>query len=352
MSLSIANYYELVLSYYLMVRNRPTSVLLLGLISVLAACGGDNGARETTSSTSVSSTTTTAVESTTTSEPSRLEQLGYPISDDWVVETVVAGIDAGTGGLAIDADGFMYQGDFGYPGHFGDAIYRISPEGVVDTLVESDEFRSLTMTTFGPDGSLYQSSYGTGDVFKVAMDGTIEEVATGLEGPTGIVALEDGSLFVEAYDSGVLHKILADGTVTEFARDAGFSGINGMTRGPDGTLYLVNHRNGGMFAVDQQGNVTQLHRFPGATSHVVYHDGSLFVTSRGSFVIYRWDLATGEAEIIAGNAEPGDQDGRGSESSFGQPNAITVGPDGALYINHGDGDKSSKVTIRRISLQP
>jgi hypothetical protein len=60
----------------------------------------------------------------------------------------------------------------------------------------------------------------------------------------------------------------------------------------------------------------------------------------------------GAVEIIARNGEPGDADGRGAASSFGRPNAITIGPDGALYINHADADGANPVTIRRIVHEP
>ncbi len=246
----------------------------------------------------------------------------------------------------------IYQADFGYSGHVGNSVYRILPDGTVETLVQSDEMQSLTMTTFGADGKLYQSSYGSGKVFTIGEDGTATLVADGIGGPTGIVGLEDGTLFVEAYNTGILHKIDPDGTVSEFATHPEFDGINGMTIGPDGTLYLANHRDGGLFSVDEGGTVTKLHEFPWQTSHVAYLDGGLFVTSRGIFVVYRYDLETGEAEIVAGNTVPGDQDGRGLESSFGRPNAITVGPDGALYINHADGENNNPVHIRKIVHQP
>ena len=107
------------------------------------------------------------------------------------------------------------------------------------------------------------------------------------------------------------------------------------------------------YAVDDTGEVTKLHRFPKEGAHVAYHDGGLFVTSRTGFVIWRFDLESGEVEIVAGNGEPGDADGRGVESSFGSPNAIVVGPDGHLYINHADGPTGAvPATIRRIRYDP
>ncbi len=345
---------------------RPlTFIAFLSTISlIVAACGTDQAVTTTqpTTTTTGEATTTTA-EATTTTEQAEttttvsaeleyLLELGYTFSDEYVVETVVRDIDSGTGGLAIDEDGVMYQADFGYSGHDGNTVYRIQPDGTVEAFSQSDGMDALTMTTFGADGRLYQSSYGSGNVFVIGEDGTAELFAEGIGGPTGIVALEDGTVFVEAYNTGIIHRITPDGTMTDWAEHPEFDGINGMTIGPDGTIYVANHRDGGLFSVTQEGEVTKLHEFPWQTSHVAYLDGSLFVTSRGIFVVYRYDVETGEVEIVAGNTQPGDADGRGLESSFGRPNAITVGPDGALYFNHADGPNNNPVHIRRIIHQP
>jgi len=341
-----------------------TVVVILTIALLSAACGtsSSEARAETTATTSTiaPTVTTSTVAATTTVEPpptttvalSPLEKLGYPVSDDWVVETVIAEIDAATGGLAIDPDGVMYQADFGYSGHPGDSLLRITPDGTVETFARSEEMESLTMTVFGPDGTLYQSSYGSNRVFVIEPNGEARIIAEGLRGPTGIAVGADGVLYVEAYNSNIIHRIMPDGAVEDWVFDRRFNGINGIAAGPDGTLYVVDHKDGSVFAVDQDGVVTPLHKFPKATSHVAYSDGSLFVTSRGAYVVFRYDLATGEAEIIAGNGEPGRMDGRGSEASMGRPNAITVGPDGNLYINHGGGNANNPVSIRRISFQP
>lgn len=331
-----------------------TRLLPAGLVlaAVLVGCAGAPQITQEATTTTVEPPSSTQAVTTTTAAPTALEKLGYPVSDEYVVETVVADIDSGTGGLAVAEDGTMYLGDFGYPGHFGDTVYRIDPDGTVSTLVESDDMRSLTMTTFGPDGRLYQSSYGSDRVFAIDPDGTAHLIAEGISGPTGLVVLEDGTIVVEAFDAGIIHKVSPDGTITDWVSDPRFKGINGLVQGPDGTLYVANFRDGAIFSVDASGAVTRLHEFPKATAHVAYLDGSLFVTSRLGYVVFRYDLATGDTEVIAGNGEPGDRDGRGGESSFGRPNAITVGPDGALYINHADGKAAKPVTIRRIARRP
>ena len=189
-------------------------------------------------------------------------------------------------------------------------------------------------------------------MFRIEPDGTPVVIAEGIRGPTGIAKLDDGTLIVEAFDSSTIHRIAPDGTITDWVFDRRFGGINGLTMGPDSTLYVIDFKDGQLFTVTPDGTVEKLYKFPKATAHGVYHDGSLFVTSRLGYVVFRYDLATGEAEIIAGNAEPGDADGRGSEASFGRPNAIAVGPDGSLYFNHGSGASNDPVTIRRIRFDP
>ncbi len=327
---------------------------VLALAYILTACGTDATPTGTPAETMSSAPEPTP--DPTTSQPSPLDELianGYPVSDEYVVETVVRDLDAGTGGLAIDDDGYFYQADFGYPGHPGRSVYRVSPDGgQVEEFASSEEMDALTMTVFGPDGTLYQSSYRTDKVFAIDDDGNPEVVADGILGPTGIVVLEDGTLLVEAYDGSVMHEVSPDGTVSEWTRSSEFRGVNGLTMGPDGTLYAANHREGGLLVIDEAGEVTRLHTFPAPTSHVVYHDGALFVTSRGSFVVFRYDLETEDIEIVAGNGEPGFSDGRGTEASFGSPNAITVGPDGELYFNHADGEGVMTVHIRRLAHRP
>lgn len=334
---------------------------------LLAACGSgsaDSPSAQDTTTTSVQPTTTTSppptttttIEQTTTSSTPQtaLEKLGFPVSDEWVVETVVRDIVSATGGLAVDADGNFYQADFGgYDGNAGNAVYKISPDGEVEVFATSDDMAALTMTVLADDGTIYQSAYGANKVFKISPTGEVTLLAEGIRGPAGIVVNDDGSLIVEAYNSNKIHLIATDGTVTDWVTDPRFNGINGIAEGDDGTLYIIDHKDGSIFSVSADGStVEKLFKFPKPTSHGVFLDGKLYVTSRGGYVVFSYDIATGGVEIVAGNGEPGDRDGRGGESSFGRPNAITVGPDGALYTNHGDGTANDPVTIRRISRQP
>lgn len=333
-----------------MARHRLT-LISMTLAVVVGACGGEPDVDST--SEPVATSSSTRMPPTTSVAPSEIEGLEYPVSDDWVVETVARDIAAGTGGLAVDEQGVIYMGDFGYTTNPGNGIYRITPDGEAGVFADAEGMSQLTTTRIGPDASLYQSAYGSNTVFRVDRDGNADVVTQDILGPTGIVVLEDGTLVVASWSQGIIHRVHPDGTVEDWVdRHEGFNGINSLTMGPDGTIYVVNIRDGALFAVDPGGNVSELHRFPRANSHVAYHDGSLFVTSRGDYVIFRYDLETDEAEVIAGNGEPGDADGRGIESSFGRPNAITAGPDGALFFNHTAGTGDTPVHIRKLTHEP
>lgn len=305
----------------------------------------------TTTTTSSPATTATLAETTTTAGAVNLIH-GYPVSDEYVVETVITGIDAGTGGLAIAEDGTMYMADFGYTGHPGNTLLRISVDGTVEPFSQHEDMDQLTMTRFAADGTILQSSYGSGHLFRIDEGGNAEVVVDGLRGPTGIVILDDGTLVVEAYNLRALMKVYADGTVEEWVADIKMAGPNGLTMGPDGTIYVIDHKDGGLFAVSPAGELEKLLQFPKSTSHGVYHDGGVFVTSRNGFVVYRYDIETADVVIIAGSGIEGAADGRGAEASFGRLNAITLGPDGALYVNHGGEDGINPVSIRRIVHKP
>lgn len=196
---------------------RLTLALLIFSVIFVGCASGETSATTTIAATtsSTASTTTTVAPPSTSGRPSRLESMGYPISNEWVVETVVSDIPVGTGGLAIADDGTMYQADFGFAGMPGDGVYRIDPDGTVEIFSESDDFTNLTMTAFGADGNLYQTSYGSGQVFRIEEDGTAVLLAEGLRGPTGIVGLDDGTLIVESYDASIIHRIAPDGTVSD-----------------------------------------------------------------------------------------------------------------------------------------
>jgi sugar lactone lactonase YvrE len=337
-------------------------VLIVAVVLTTAACAGSDTADTTsTTGTAPSATasspetttapTTTVAETTTTSPvvPGLDSPDDYPVSDDYVVETVAADIDAGTGGLTLDAEGNLYTADFGYTGHDGNTLFKISPDGSVEPFATHETMDQLTGNRVAPDGTIYQSSYGSGYVYRIDRDGGVEVVTDQMTGPTGVVLTDEGRLLVLDCNRNAVYEVLADGSAELFAGGIteGMRCPNGVTQDPDGNLYVVNYGHGQLMKVSSDGSeLSVLHSFPGGNAHVVYYDGMLFITARETNHIFRYDLATGEVDVIAGTGEAGLTDGPGPEATFGSPNAIVVDEDGNIYFNHGSDTGLNPTAIR------
>jgi sugar lactone lactonase YvrE len=293
--------------------------------------------------------TTTVVETTTTRPPVPTPE-GYEVSSEYSVETIMGGLDAGTGGLAVDAEGNLYHADFGYGDHVGDTVYKVTPDGNVSEFATSALFDSLTGNTFGSDGRLYQSSFGSSNIATIDPDGTVTLLTDQVRGPTGIVVTDEGRVFVDSCRRNQVFEVFADGEAEVFAGGVGMNCPNGLTIDDDGNLYVVNFNSGFMQRITPDGAIEAIYRFPSGNAHVVHVDGFLFVTARTDHRVYRYEIATGEAVVVAGTGEEGLDDGPGAEATIARPNAIAVGPDGSLYINHGGGDgRNDPVWIRKIT---
>ena len=332
-----------------------TSLVVLALVA--AACGSASSATTTTSTTTrattttvPATTTTTAATTTTTAASTTTTTEGptvYAVSDDYIVETIVVIDGAAAGGLAF-SEGFLYSADFGFTDSRGDRVLKISLDGSVEVFAQPEKMRQGTGNAFAPDGTLYQSSFGSGDLFAISPDGTITEITGAIGGPTGIAITHEGEVFVDACSSNIVYRMLEDGTPEIFARHTRFQCPNGLTLDDEGNLYVANFRHGELHKITPDGEVSLLHEFPSPLGHVEHFEGQLFITARRDHLIYRYDLATDVADIIAGTGEAGSADGPGSEATIARPNALAIGPDGTVYINHGTADGNNPTYIRAI----
>ncbi|GAA5155749.1 PQQ-dependent sugar dehydrogenase [Nocardioides marinquilinus] len=145
------------------------------------------------------------------------------------------------------------------------------------------------------------SGVPTGDLRTTGETPAIDEVATGLVVPWGLVPLDDGSLLVGARDAAEVSLVPADGGEPEVVgrvdgvRAQGESGLLGLALSPDGAT-LFAYRTGES------------------------ENGVVAMTWDGERLGEPTDVVTG----IPGGA------------SFHQGGALAVGPDGLLYVGTGD----------------
>ena len=167
---------------------------------------------------------------------------------------------------------------------------------------------------FGPDGSLYFTTPGgsslsnrIGSVYRIAPDGTVSRVTTGLAFPNGIMVTPDGQTLVvaETY-TGILHRYSLDparnhaeleplATVSPAGDTGDDVGPDGMNYGADGNLYVAHYNGGVVHVIAPDGRLlADLPAGGPTTTNVGFWDESLYVTEGKSGSVYRIDIGVRE----------------------------------------------------------
>jgi sugar lactone lactonase YvrE len=178
---------------------------------------------------------------------------------------------------------------------------------------------------FDRDGNLFVTYSGSRgqeapvSIFRVTRAGTREPFSSGIVNATSMALGPDGRLYVSSRFEGVVYRIAGDGTPEQVAGDLGVA--CGIAFDAEGWMY-VGDRSGTIFRV-REGRATAFASLP--PSVAAFHlamspGGDLHVTAPtlGTYdPIYRIDRH-GKITTIA--------------SSLGRPQGIAFGPDGLLYV--------------------
>lgn len=254
------------------------------------------------------------------------------------------------GGVTVDKLGFLYVSNF------RDAVWRISPEGEVETLTRS--LYGASGNAVGPRGELYQANFLGNTISRITRTGEVSTFATdGLDGPVGMaVDPEDGTVYVCNCTGHYLARVSPEGTVERFAEGERFACPNGITFGPDDALYVTNYNHHDILRVGRDGEVEVFATVPGGAgnAHLTFAKGFFYVTK---IIANRVVKVSSEGEVfpVAGTGRRGQEDGPGPEATFYRPNGIAASPGGdRIYVNtvvgeHGAGEPS-QIAVRVIEL--
>lgn len=191
-------------------------------------------------------------------------------------------------GVAVGSDGTIYVADTG-----NNAIRRVTPAGVVDTLA------------------------GTPGASAAATDGTGPDA--GFNSPAGLALDTAGNVYVADTDNHTIRKITPAGVTTTIAGEAGIPGARNST-----TALSARFRLPGGIALDAEGNI--------------------YIADTGNHVIRKLDTS-GNVSTLAGKfGNPGKLDGSGSGAQFNSPLGAAVDADGNVYVSD-----AGNSTIRRIT---
>ncbi|MDX1396391.1 MAG: hypothetical protein R3195_18560 [Gemmatimonadota bacterium] len=275
-----------------------------------------------------------------------------------LVRTLTEPIDAGSGGMAVDAQGNIYSADFGasLSGPPGTEVYRITPTGEVTVFATG--LVGASGNAFDSNGNLFQSNIGADRVSRIDPDGTVTTFVTeGISNPVGIAIDENDDLYVANCGDNTIRHVTSGGTSTHFAGGPMLNCPNGIALASDGNLYVANFGNGNVIRIAPDGAMSQFAVVPGGNNgHITFANGVLYVVARAANQIYRLEL-DGTLTLLAGTGERGRTDGAALTSRLSLTNDIAVSPDGGtLYFNDVVGGTDfnviSPVVIRSLELLP
>ncbi|PJJ83119.1 T9SS type B sorting domain-containing protein [Mucilaginibacter auburnensis] len=161
-------------------------------------------------------------------------------------------------GMAIDATDNIYLADQG-----NNLIRKITPSGAVTTFagtgsagftngnIATATFDTPTAVGIDNAGNLYVADTGNGAVRKIATDGTVTTVATGLDRPRELRVDATNNIYVIAQNAGQLLRISPNGTVSKVADELGLTTAIALVL--DGKGYAYVGRYGSIYKVSISG---------------------------------------------------------------------------------------------------
>lgn len=244
-------------------------------------------------------------------------------------------------GLVLDAAGNLYTSDT-----IAQNIRRVTPAGQVTTFAGSVQGYADGVGTaaqfWDPNGMVYDAAsqalyvveWAGQRLRRIAADGTVSTIAgTGaageVDGPGATAQLRNPNYLCEGADGTLYFTEMGNNDVRKVSFD---------TQG-NATVSLV----AGQLAPGAANGLGAAASFSHPSGIAIDAQGNLYVADGGNNLIRRID-PSGNVTTIAGDGTPGDRDGKGTAAEFDAPNGVAVDAAGNVYV--ADGKNNS---IRRIA---
>lgn len=307
-------------------------------------------------------------------------------------------------GVATDADGNVYVGDF-----VNNRIRMITPDETVSLLAGNGdpgnangsadvaEFNLPYGVAVKGDGTVYVADFVNYQIRRITSQsvwnyaGSTEGYENGtttakFHNPAGVAVDSDGIVYVAELNN-VIRKITVDGTVSTLAGspiqmpgdidgtaiDARFSGPEGIAIGEDGSIYIADTQNDKIRKItisdvgevtvstfagtgtegyaDGEGTEAQFNKPKGVAVDI---HGNVYVADTGNHRIRKITTsAEGVVTVttLAGSGTVGADgggfaDGKGDVAQFKNPAGVAVDLDGNIYVADTDNHKIRKITIQ------
>lgn len=234
-------------------------------------------------------------------------------------DVLVQGTLPGSYGVRFGPDGNLYVCALGA----GIAVLDLGLGQMVDLIGPERGVIGPEDVNFGPDGSMYWSQMFSGEIGRMAPDGTVTTQMIG-PGVNSIVFSADGRMFVtEPWYTDTLYEV--DPALTEPPEliAQGIGGLKNPEFGPDGLMYGALAMQGRVVKIDINAAPPTIETIaddiPGPFNVKFGPDGMLYVLDRTTFTVQRMDPATGSHTTVA-------------TLGFG-PDSMAFAPTGALFVS-------------------
>jgi sugar lactone lactonase YvrE len=202
------------------------------------------------------------------------------------------------------------------------SIFRVTPAGTREPF--SSGIVNATSMAIGPDAKLYVSSRFEGAVYRVAADGTPEQVASDLGVACGIAFDDEGWMFV-GDRSGTIFRV-RDGRASAFAMLPASVAAFHLAMSPAGELHVTAPTLGTydpIYKIDPRGQITTIASSLGRPQGIAFGpDGKLYVVDAlaGSSGLHRLEADGTFTPIVAGGTLVG----------------VAFGPRGELVVSSNE----------------
>lgn len=277
------------------------------------------------------------------SKPSDIIQLILKPETSTLVENFMAN-DA----LSVDTNGNIYASNYGvYDASIiqgnGKTALKVSPSGEVEEYVSN--LASPVGNAIDASGNFYvnnDNDFTSGDLLKVATDGTQAVIATIGGYPAGILLGTDGNFYISNYSNPTISKVTPNGALTNFSNDSRLTGGVGIAYDDNGNIIVGNLISGDILSIDPNGAVSLIATIPtvvqnSVVGYITFFEGHVYATGISSNIIYKVSL-DGTIVDFAGNGTRASIDGELTKASFNGPNGITVDKKKrVLYVTEASG---------------
>jgi len=202
------------------------------------------------------------------------------------------------------------------------SIFRVTPEGTREPFASG--IVNATSMAIGPDTRLYVSSRFEGAVYRVAADGTPEQVASDLGVACGIAFDQEGWMFV-GDRSGTIFRV-RDGRATAFATLPASVAAFHLAMSPEGELHVTAPTLGTydpIYKINRRGQITTIASSLGRPQGLTFGaDGRLYVIDAlaGSSGLHRLEADGSFTPVVAGATLVG----------------VAFGPSGELVVSSNE----------------